>query len=134
VFASLLGPDAGKILAVMKETVLFEGLLPKITIDKVLPGSSDVGDVSWVTPTGQIMTACQAFGTPGHSWQAVAQGGMSIGHKGMLYAAKVLGLSAIEFMGDPELLDNARAEFAERREGTPYVSPIPDGAKPPIGS
>ncbi len=132
VFASLLGPDAGKILAVMKETLLFEGLLPKIKIDKALPGSSDVGDVSWVTPTAQIMTACQAFGTPGHSWQAVAQGGMSIGHKGMLYAAKVLGLSAVEFMGNPELLDKARAEFAERREGTPYVSPIPDGATPPI--
>jgi aminobenzoyl-glutamate utilization protein B len=78
------------------------------------------------------MAACQAIGTPGHSWQAVAQGGMSIGHKGMLYAAQVLGLSAVEFMQKPELLSQARAEFEGRIQDTPYVSPIPDGVRPPL--
>jgi aminobenzoyl-glutamate utilization protein B len=97
-----------------------------------MPGSSDVGDVSWVTPTGQIMTTCYCFGTPGHSWQLVAQGGMSIGHKGMLYGGKVLALSAIEFLRKPELVKKAKDEFVERIEDTPFVSPIPDGLKPPI--
>ena len=77
------------------------------------------------------MTSCQAFGTPGHSWQAVAQGGMGIGHTGMIYAAKVLGLAAVEFMQNPTVLKKARDEFEERSRDTAYVSPISDGVKPP---
>jgi aminobenzoyl-glutamate utilization protein B len=77
------------------------------------------------------MTTCYAFGTPGHSWQLVAQSGMSIGHKGMLYAGKVLALSALEFMRDDELLVKAQAEFADRIRTTPFVPLIPDGVKPP---
>jgi aminobenzoyl-glutamate utilization protein B len=131
-FASLLGPELGEMLAALKDKVLFDGLAPKVKLEKALPGSTDVGDVSWATPTGQIMAACQAIGTPGHSWQAVAQGGISIGHKGMLYAAQVLGLTAVEFMQKPELLIQARAEFEGRIQDTPYVSPIPDGVRPPL--
>ena len=131
-FASFLGPDLAKMMAAMKDKVLFEGLAPEYKLEKALPGSTDVGDVSWVTPTGQIMAACQAIGTPGHSWQAVAQGGMSIGHRGMLYAAQVLALGAANFMQEPGLLEKARAEFLERLRDTPYVSPIPDGVKPPL--
>ena len=78
------------------------------------------------------MTTCQAFGTPGHSWQAVAQGGVGIGHKGMIYAARVLGLTAVEFMQNPKVLKKAQDEFEERSKDTVYVSPIPDGVKPPI--
>ena len=97
-----------------------------------MPGSTDVGDVSWVTPTGQITTTCQAFGTPGHSWQQVAQSGMSIGHKGMLYAGKVLALSALEFMRNPEILKAAKDEFKSRLADTPFVALIPEGTKPPL--
>ena len=53
-------------------------------------GSTDVGDVSWVVPTAGFATACWVPGTPGHSWQAVACGGTTIGKKGMQLAAKVL--------------------------------------------
>ena len=98
----------------------------------ILPGSTDVGDVSWVTPTGQTTTACQAAGTPGHSWQLVAQSGMSIGHKGMLYAGQVLASAAVEFMRDGRLVAQARAEFAKRLQETPFVPLIPDGVRPPL--
>ncbi len=131
-FAKMLGPNAKQILANAKETLLVEDVLPAFKKDIAMPGSSDVGDVSWVTPTGQIMTTCQAIGTPGHSWQQVAQSGMSIGHKGMLYAGKVLALSALEFMRDAELLEKAQAEFTDRLQTTPFVSLIPDGVKPPL--
>jgi aminobenzoyl-glutamate utilization protein B len=57
---------------------------------------------------------------------------MSIGHKGMLYAGKVLALSALTFLQDAELLLEAKAEFAERIKMTPFVSLIPDGVKPPL--
>lgn len=47
-------------------------------------GSTDVGDVSWVTPTLHVSVATAPRGVPWHAWPVVAPGGMSIGHKGML--------------------------------------------------
>jgi aminobenzoyl-glutamate utilization protein B len=131
-FAKLLGADGAKIVAELKDTVLVEQIMPQPKTDVVMPGSTDVADVSWVTPTGQIGATCQAIGTPGHSWQVVAQGGMSIGRKGMLFAGKVLALAAAEFLGNPDLLKQARKEFEERIKETPYLSPIPDGVEPPV--
>ena len=57
---------------------------------------------------------------------------MSIGHKGMLFAAKVLALTAVEFMARPDLVQKAWEEFAARTAGSPYVSLIPDGVTAPI--
>lgn len=99
---------------------------------KVAAGSTDVGDVSWVTPTAQFMAACNALGTPGHSWQYAACAGMGIGHKGMLTAAKVLGLSALQFLQDAELVAKAKAEFEQSVKGREYKSPLPEGHKPPL--
>lgn len=75
------------------------------------PGSTDVGDVSWLTPTAQFSAVTWASGSPGHSWQNVSLGRSSIGYKGLLYAAKVLAASCADLMEDPELLEKARAEF-----------------------
>jgi aminobenzoyl-glutamate utilization protein B len=111
---------------------LSEMILPTFGKDKILPGSSDVGDVSCFTPTGQFTTTCFVMGAPAHSWQNVCTAGMSIGHKGMLMAAKVLALSAIEFMNNPELVQKARKEFEETTKDHPYKSPFPEGFKPPI--
>lgn len=130
-YARLLGP-AARVLAGMRPGMLFEGTVPAFNKNVTMPGSSDVGDVSWVTPTGQIMTACNAMGTPGHSWQAVAQNGMSIGHKGMLYASKVLAASGLAFFQDAQLVEKARAEFTERRKGVPLVHLIPEDVAPAI--
>ena len=77
-------------------------------------GSTDVGDISWVVPTAGLGTATWVPGTPGHSWQAVACGGMSIGMKGMMVAAKTLALSACDLFNQPELLPKAKAELQER--------------------
>ena len=78
-------------------------------------GSTDVGDISWKLPTAGFRTATWVPGTPAHSWQAVAAGGTSIGHKGMLLAAKVLAEAAAELYTDPELIDRAWEEFELRR-------------------
>ena len=64
-------------------------------------GSTDVGDVSWVVPTGQVNVNCYAAGTALHSWQAVAQGKASIAHKGMLTAAKVMACTGVELLEKP---------------------------------
>jgi aminobenzoyl-glutamate utilization protein B len=95
-------------------------------------GSTDVGDVSWITPLAQFGTACATIGTPGHSWQFVSQAGMSIGHKGMLQAAKILALAVAELMQNPELVSKVHQEFKDKIQKTPYDCPLPDEAKPPI--
>ena len=95
-------------------------------------GSTDVGDVSWVVPTAGFSTACWVPGTPAHSWQAVAAGGMSIGRKGMILAARVLAATASDLFQDPKSLEEARAEHRRRLEGRTYRSLLGDNQKPPL--
>lgn len=94
-------------------------------------GSTDVGDVSWTVPTIGFRTATWVPGTPAHSWQAVAAGGMTIGLKGMENASKVLALTAVDLFTQPELIARARAEFEQRRGADfKYRSAVGDRAPP----
>jgi aminobenzoyl-glutamate utilization protein B len=102
--------------------------------DNLLPGSSDVGDVSWIVPTAQAVTACYVPGTPEHSWQLVSQARTSIGHKGMILAAKVMAGGAIDVLEKPEVIAEAHEELRGRLEGKVYRTAIPGDVKPrPIG-
>lgn len=94
-------------------------------------GSTDVGDISWRVPTGGLRTTCMAHGTPGHSWQNVASIGSSIGEKGILYAAKVLAVTAIDLIEQPRLIAAAKADWSERMKGRKYISFIPEGQQAP---
>ena len=87
-------------------------IMPYVPCWNYSPGSTDVGDVSWLTPTAQFTTATWVSGSPGHSWQNVSIGRTSIAHKGMLQAAKVLAGTAWDLMTNPALLEKAREEFA----------------------
>lgn len=106
-------------------------LIPYLYSEKKSPGSTDVGDVSWLCPTAQINTVCFAAGSPGHSWQNVSCGHTSIGHKGLLCAGKVLCGAAIDLYEDPALLEEAKAEFAEKTK-IGFYSPVPEDAVPVI--
>ena len=94
-------------------------------------GSTDVGDVSWLTPTAQIHVASWPNGCPGHSWQNVSCDGTEIGKKAAVHAGKVLAAAAIDLLTRPELLKEAREEF-EKRTRAGYICPIPKGAVPVI--
>ncbi|HQD75016.1 MAG TPA: amidohydrolase, partial [Bacillota bacterium] len=94
-------------------------------------GSTDVGDVSWVVPTAQFSTACHPIGIPGHSWAITSCSGMSIGHKGMLYAAKILGVAGYRFLTDPDLRQKAREEWQIQLKGRQYECLIPPEIKAP---
>ncbi|WP_462410664.1 amidohydrolase [Neobacillus sp. Marseille-QA0830] len=96
-------------------------------------GSSDVGDVSWITPTGQIMTTCAPVGVQAHSWQATASYGSTIGFKGMHLAAKTMALSLFDLLSNQDLIDQAREEFAAVTKGKPYIPGIPEEVEPPVG-
>ncbi len=108
---------------------LCDFILPDYHGTGFVPGSTDVGDVSWQTPTSQINAVCFPFGAPGHSWQNVSCGGSSIGHKGLICAGKVLACTAIDLIERPELLGAAREEF-ERRTKDGYTCPIEADAVP----
>lgn len=106
-------------------------ILPYVPSEKAISGSSDVGDVSWVCPTSQIVATTWAAGTVEHSWQAVAQGKSSIAHKGLLYAGKVLAATAIDLLEYPELVQVAKEEFQRRLASEGGYQPLlPKNARP----
>lgn len=106
-------------------------LTPLYQKDAFKAGSTDVGDVSWLTPTAQIHVAAWPNGCPGHSWQNVSCDRTEIGHKAAVHAGKVIAATAIDLIEDTSLLDEARAEF-EKRTKDGFVCPIPADAVPVI--
>jgi aminobenzoyl-glutamate utilization protein B len=95
-------------------------------------GSTDVGDVSWMVPTTRLRMATWVPGTSAHTWQAVSAGGMSIGMKGMVNAAKVIAGTAFDLYNDPETIKNAKKELIERRGPTFNYYSLLGERKPPL--
>lgn len=123
------GAENKKELLPMADKALLDKVMPYIPSEKAMPGSSDVGDVSWVCPTAQINVTCYAADTPGHSWQLVGQGKEGPAHKGMLYAGKVMAAAAIQLINSPETIEKAKEEH-RMRVGEGYICPIPKGVQP----
>ncbi len=83
---------------------------------KKSPCSTDIGYVSMIAPSAQLVTATWVSGTPAHTWQAVAVGANSIAEKGMIVAAKTMALTAIDLYSNPETVKKAKEEFLQRRD------------------
>ncbi|MFB6211655.1 MAG: amidohydrolase, partial [Halobacteriales archaeon] len=98
--------------------------------DQQTHGSTEVGDVSWITPTGQFRGATWPIGVPGHSWQIVAANG-DFAQKGVTFAAKVLAGATYDLLVNEELLAAAQAEFNEEIGSDAYETPLPPEAEPP---
>lgn len=111
---------------------LADRAIPLNAARKPILGSTDVGDVSWVTPTVQAHGAVIAVGTPFHSWQLVAQGKSPAAHKGMVHVAKAMAGLGARLFRDETLRAAALADLAARTARTPYRCPIPDHVSPPI--
>ena len=93
-------------------------------------GSTDVGDVSYLVPEIRLGVTTAPEDTPWHSWAVVACGGMSIGHKGMVYAAKALGMTMVDLFTDANLVSAIQKEFKERKADYKYKAILPDGPPP----
>jgi len=93
--------------------------------------STDVGDISWNVPTAQLTAATYVPGVPGHSWQATACTGMSIGFKGMIVAAKTMALTVSDLFKDPATIARAREEFLKKRGGPDFKYSSIVGNRPP---
>lgn len=104
-------------------------LIPYVPSERMSQGSTDVGDVSWLSPTAQFTAVTWPSGTPAHSWQAVSVGTNGIAHKGMLLAGKVLALSVAALMEEPSLLEQAREEFARTAQAG-YDCPLGPEVQP----
>ena len=102
----------------------------EVTLEHPRGGSTDVGDVSWVVPTIRLSATVAPKGTPWHSWAVVACSGMSIGHKGMLYATQALSMTMIDLFENPTLREKVKAEFKERKGDYLYKGILPDGPPP----
>lgn len=109
---------------------LSESISPYIASDKVLAGSTDVSDVSWVVPTAQCTAATSALGTALHTWQMTTQGINSFAHSGMLRAGEAMALTAVHILDNPEALVPIKEEHEKKLAKTPYICPIPAGVKP----
>lgn len=110
------------------------------TVQPMLPfgqdpegGSTDVGDVSWLVPTLHFTVATAPFDVPWHAWPVVASGGMSIGHKGMMQAARALAITAVDLFQDPKLREQIRSEFTETTKNITWRPFVPDGPPPVPG-
>lgn len=93
-------------------------------------GSTDLGTVSWMVPTVYIRAATFAIGTPGHSWQLVAQGKLPAAHKGMEHAARALANCAIDLFSHPNQISVISDEFKGMMQGRVFRNPLPDEAEP----
>ena len=92
-------------------------------------GSTDTGDVSWNCPTVQMHVGCWVPGTPGHSWQTVAQGKNGFAHRAMLYTGKALALAAVQLFEAPEVLAEAKKEHLAKTGGI-YEPAMPADVMP----
>lgn len=117
----LVLPQQKEILGDRKINHLVTPLFPEMQ----MYGSTDVADVSWITPTVQLSASCWAIGTPLHTWQVVAQGKSPLAHKGMLFAAEVMAKTAITCIENPTVIEEAKAELKQRLNGVSYESLIP---------
>lgn len=115
----------------MIQRPLHMDIMPLVMSDHAMPGSTDVGDVSYVTPTAQFTMATTALGTSPHTWQMTAQGHTSIALKGVEAAAGVMAIASIRVLEDPSIAEKAKKELYEETGGT-YVCPIPEDVQPNV--
>jgi aminobenzoyl-glutamate utilization protein B len=93
-------------------------------------GSTDVGDVSYIVPEISLLATTAPYESPWHSWVVVACGGMSIGHKGMLFASKALGTTMVDLFENEKLRQDIKAEFLKRKGNEVWKAMLPDGPPP----
>jgi len=114
------------------ESLGIDGSIKPLEATKEDPtgGSTDVGDVSYIVPEITLNAATAPYKSPWHSWVVVASGGMSIGHKGMLFAAKALGTTMVDLFENETLRKEIRAEFEKRKGNEVWKAMLPDGPPP----
>jgi aminobenzoyl-glutamate utilization protein B len=95
-------------------------------------GSTDVGDVSLITPTATVNFPGAVPGAIFHHWSAVACNHGSLAWKGLNAGARAIGTTAIDLLTEQDVLAAIRIEFEEYSKEHPYKPLIPEDAEPPL--
>lgn len=109
----------------LKNEVIHQGIIEDLGSNSTVAGSTDVGDVSWIVPTAQFLTAAWPIGIAAHSWQSTVASGSDMGINAMNFAAKVLTGTCIDiFLNPQEIVSLAKKEFCEKTIDMKYISPL----------
>lgn len=100
-FAAEISKKAG----FLNNGIYFSGLEPLEESPVPISIGTDASEVSHTVPLITVSAATMCKGTPLHHWAATKQAGMSIGHKGMLYAAKCMAEGTKLLMDTPDGFD-----------------------------
>ncbi|MEM1126352.1 MAG: amidohydrolase [Bacteroidota bacterium] len=100
-------------------------------VDPPRGGSTDVAEVSRITPSVGFSVTTAAQNIPWHSWAATASHGTEAGVKGAVVATKAIALMGLDLFTDAALRAAAREAFEAGMDGATYVSPIPADQPPP---
>jgi aminobenzoyl-glutamate utilization protein B len=76
-------------------------------------GSDDVGDISWVMPMVYMRYPANIPNLPGHHWADAVSMATPIAHKGSAAGAKVQATTALDFLLNPKLVEDAWKYFRE---------------------
>ncbi|MGD9049472.1 MAG: M20 family metallopeptidase [Anaerolineae bacterium] len=78
-------------------------------------GSSDMGNVSQVVPSMHPYVAIGPEEMGGHTAEFCAAAGSPAGHEGMIKAAKLMAMTAVDLLAEPANLVEAKGEFAAQK-------------------
>jgi aminobenzoyl-glutamate utilization protein B len=95
-------------------------------------GSDDIGDISWTIPTVTLRFPSNIPGLQGHHWSNAIAMATPIAHKGGTAGAKVVAITLIDFLTQPELVDQAKHYFQNvQSKETKYQPMITEKDPPP---
>ena len=90
-------------------------------------GSDDIGDISWKLPTVTMRFPSNIPGLQGHHWSNAVTMATPIAHKGVVAGAKAEAMTLLDFILQPELVDQAwdyfRTEQGMKQKYEPMVGP-----------
>ena len=96
-------------------------------------GSDDIGDISWNVPTVTLRYPSNIQAGPGHNWANAISMATPIAHKGVQYGAKVVAMTVIDLLQNPDLVKQAWDYFNNvQTKETKYVSFLRPEDKPAI--
>lgn len=78
-------------------------------------GSDDIGDISWKLPTVTLRFPSNIPGLQGHHWSNAVAMATPIAHKGVVSGAQVVGMTMIDFLMNPQLVEDAWTYFREEQ-------------------
>ena len=96
-------------------------------------GSDDVGDIAWNVPMVYMRYPANIPNMPGHSWPNAVSMATPIAHKGSTAGAKVQAMTALDFLLQPDLVQQSWDYFRNvQTKETHYESFLSADDKPMI--